>query len=221
MPTLFTDVSKTNFFCCLQSSAVLFWYQWDTNSIFINIFQFHFIFSILILVKSNHFYAQFFFFFVTFYARSQYLDRLTWLTVYYPIHNFSLPKKWKMHFSLVYLHMNQTPWTWSPHCWSQHLQQTLQNKQAARESESGCSSFAPGVIERTSCTTAERQAGVTCSEPRGMGGRRVRLHTCVNDTKQRRFISGRKQTGLNQISYRRASAHFSQHRESVYTPLTG
>lgn len=217
MPTLRTDVSKTNFFCCLQSSAVLFWYHWHTILVFINIFRFHFYIFILIATIFMHN----FYFFVIYYARSQYLDRLTWLTVYYPIHNFFLPKKWKMHFCLVYLHMNQTPWTCYPHCWSQHLQQTLQNKQAARESESSCSSFAPGVIERTSCTTAERQAGVTCSEPCGMGRRRVWLHTCVNDTKQRRFISGRKQTGLNQISYRRASAHFSQHRDSVYAPLTG
>ncbi len=143
-----------------------------------------------------------------------------WLYILY-ITSCSHRKKWKKsRISFVYLHMKQMPWT----CYTSTADLSthrLKNIPAATESESGCSSFAAGEIKRTSCTAVKRRAGVTCTEPCGMGEEGVQLHTCVNDTKQSRFTSGRKQTGSNQISYHWASAPFSHHTECVYRTLTG
>lgn len=124
-------------------------------------------------------------------------------------------KKWKKSniFSLVYLLMNQMPWSIPALLISALI---LKNIPAATESESGCSSFAEHLVERTSCTAVKRQAGVTCTEPRGTGEEGVRLHTCVNDTKQSRFISGRKTNQLEPDNISQSISSFlASHRICV------
>jgi len=110
-----------------------------------------------------------------------------WLTVYYPIHNLLPFNNNKLRHE--FLHMNQMPWTCYPHCWSQrntHYKQTSSRKWKL------LFLFCSRSNREYILYTDERRAGVTCSESMRDGGRRVRPHTCVNNTKQKRFISGRK-----------------------------
>ncbi len=138
-----------------------------------------------------------------------------WLYILY-ITSCSHRKKWKKsRISFVYLHMKQMPWT----CYTALLisaRTDLKNIPAATEVKAVVPLLQPEKSREHLVLLWSGGQVLRAQSHAGWGRRGVQLHTCVNDTKQSRFTSGRKQTGSNQISYRWASAPFSHHTECVY-----